>query len=364
LELLGELEAYVSTLHNAEDFRGMGGIAAITQMLNDSSPRVAAAAAWVLGSAVKYAPAVQAQALADGAHVMLMTLLARARGELEAACAAGAAASPAAASGAAAGPLALAGKAVYALGALARGNSEATAQLLRLGFVSEVQALLEATRRLADAAVPTAAAGGASTAAPGAAVDAAAEGRVAALASQQQQQQQRQQAAARQSHGLCVKGVTLLADLAREHRDARDAAAAAAAVARDSGLPQLGAGGRVALDIEAGIPGETLPHAVRVVGLDPSTKRAVELSQTSQLPGRAAEEQQRLADELLDGLCRVLQRRDELPQAPETVVSWCLSKAATTVSVDGAGSTRSRIDETSQQAIAEAAGVLLAACAR
>jgi hypothetical protein len=197
LAALEDLEFYVSQLHNAEDFLAMGGIAATAALLNASSAPTAAAAAWVLGSAAKYAPAVQAAALAAGAPAALVDALARARRA--------APRTPDAQQ--------LAARAVYAAGALARGNGGAAAVLLTAGLAAELRALRDA--------------GGAA-------------------------------AADRADRGLCAKAATLVGDLVREHGEAAAAAAAAAVAGGDA----LAAPGNAA-DADA----------LRITALDAATRK-------------------------------------------------------------------------------------------
>lgn len=289
LSLLGDLEMHVAQLHNAEDFRGMGGITALVQLLNDTNIDVAAGAAWTLGTAVKYARAVQDAALQDGATVMLVQALGRARAALHGVMLplGGGGPPPAVRPAVLRASLALAARCVYAIGALSRGHPQATAQLLSLGFSGELASLLAAVR---GATVPYAQA----AAAPGAAVAGRVGGVGASGAGQQHRQQQPgrmppQAASAgaaaaggaepphaldvpphhvhpalralnlpfalptavvegnlRSGRGLCSKVVTLLADLAHEHAEAlaeaADASDAAAAVA-DAEKGSSGSGG-------------------------------------------------------------------------------------------------------------------------
>lgn len=286
LALLADLEMHVAQLHNAEDFKGMGGITALVQLLNDTDVDVAAAAAWTLGTAVKYARPVQDAALGDGAAVMLVQALGRARATLQGVMAplGHGGPPPAVRPAIVRASLALAARCVYAIGALARGHPQATAQLLALGFSSELSSLLAAVRAVT---VPYARA----AAVPGAASSGIVGGvgsSASALLHQRRMQQQQQQAqqhkhehrhehAAEQEQeppfaldvpvgqhpalrslnlpfplptadvekhlrtgrSLCAKVVTLLADLALEHAEAiaeqADANAAAAAAASSSG---------------------------------------------------------------------------------------------------------------------------------
>lgn len=75
VEVMEGLEFYVTTVHNAEDFAAMGGLTAMALLTNSSDFRIASTAAWVLGTAVKGAPAVQAVALKDGTMPALYNLL-------------------------------------------------------------------------------------------------------------------------------------------------------------------------------------------------------------------------------------------------------------------------------------------------
>jgi hypothetical protein len=72
---LMDLEYHVSSAHNAVDFRNMGGIEALTPFLNSSVGGVRAAAAWALGTAVKYEPASQTRAMDNGAALSLVSSL-------------------------------------------------------------------------------------------------------------------------------------------------------------------------------------------------------------------------------------------------------------------------------------------------
>jgi hypothetical protein len=123
---LAELEYFVTTIHNAEDLVAMGGLSAVVHLLNDTSADVARHAAWVLGTAVKSAPALQRSALSEGAMPGVLALLERALHEHAAAGAALDAPGQVDA-------LASAAKAVYALGGLMRGSGEAQAQFVVLG---------------------------------------------------------------------------------------------------------------------------------------------------------------------------------------------------------------------------------------
>lgn len=80
--ILLDLEFFVTTLHNAEDFLTMGGLSTAVSLLNDTSLDVALHAAWVVGSAVKYAPALQRAAVEqEGAVAGLLQLIERATSE-------------------------------------------------------------------------------------------------------------------------------------------------------------------------------------------------------------------------------------------------------------------------------------------
>ena len=146
VSILEDMEAFVASVHNAEDFTTMGGITAVSLLLNDSDLSVAAGAAWVVGTASKYAPAIQTAALQAGAIPGLLRLLHRTAGELRGAAAGAAAPSAAhgsevsAASGGSASSPTAAGvvtvvtatsRAVYALGSLLRSHAEAQTQFVR-----------------------------------------------------------------------------------------------------------------------------------------------------------------------------------------------------------------------------------------
>ena len=117
--LLADLEYFVSQVHNAEDFATMGGLTAVTLLLNESNPAVAAGAAWVLGTAVKYAQPLQLLALAEGALPRLLSVC-------------GSATAHDFSGETAASTAALLAKVVYALGGLIRSCGEAQEQFVAL----------------------------------------------------------------------------------------------------------------------------------------------------------------------------------------------------------------------------------------
>jgi hypothetical protein len=126
---LEDLEFFVASVHNAEDFAAMGGLRAMARLMRAADERVAAGAAWVLGTAVKGAPALIDAALDEGALVTAAALLDAALARADAATAAAAADD-----GAAAAPaLRVAAKALYAAGALARLSARGQRQLAALG---------------------------------------------------------------------------------------------------------------------------------------------------------------------------------------------------------------------------------------
>lgn len=75
VETLQNLEYFVATMHNAEDFAAMGGLMSTVMMINSPSLRVSTAAAWVLGTAVKGHLQLQLKALEAGAAPLLLKLL-------------------------------------------------------------------------------------------------------------------------------------------------------------------------------------------------------------------------------------------------------------------------------------------------
>lgn len=149
-ESLLDLEFHVSSAHNAEDFRNGGGFAVLAPLLNHSDSGVRAAAAWALGSAVKYSPKNQRVAALSGAAEALAGILAD--------TAAGAGAIVETCAGAAEGPgacaravLEPAARASYALGALVR---SAPADVLHAAVSANTHgAAAAAARGLAQAAL-------------------------------------------------------------------------------------------------------------------------------------------------------------------------------------------------------------------
>jgi len=76
VETLQNLEYFVATMHNAEDFAAMGGLVSTVMLLNSpNSLRVSTAAAWVLGTAVKGHLQLQLKALEAGAAPLLLKML-------------------------------------------------------------------------------------------------------------------------------------------------------------------------------------------------------------------------------------------------------------------------------------------------
>lgn len=236
--ILEDLEFFVSTVHNAEDFRGMGGFLPVIQLLNHSDAAVAAAASWTLGTAVKGQRSLQDSALELGALPSLITLLQRAVPSTSAAAGAPASLSL--------GQLKLGNKALYALAGMTRYNEEAQAQLLHLGGVGHIAAAAQRVTPLFSDAAAAAAAGGANGA--------------------------KMRAAART---LVSKGLTLCADLVQDHEAGPPPAAAAEDAA--SALLRVKLGGSSSKDnetaatttaatasgAEAGA-GERAPHIVRL----------------------------------------------------------------------------------------------------
>ena len=140
--LLEDMEAFVASVHNAEDFTTMGGIATLAMLLNDTSIEVAATAAWVVGTAVKYAPVVQAAAVQAGVLPGLLGLLDRSvTGALSAssphalsahAAVPGSSTAGGSGSSSVAVPYVTAmNRAVYSLGSLLRSNAAAQAAFVR-----------------------------------------------------------------------------------------------------------------------------------------------------------------------------------------------------------------------------------------
>ncbi|KAA0163930.1 hypothetical protein FNF28_04036 [Cafeteria roenbergensis] len=127
---LTDLEYHVSSAHNAADFRNMGGFTAIVPLLNSTSASVRSAAAWAVGSAVKYSPESQRAAAALGAHIRLAGMLARAADVavgMESAC-------PDLSGACARAQLEPSARAAYALGAMARGApADVAVGLVRAG---------------------------------------------------------------------------------------------------------------------------------------------------------------------------------------------------------------------------------------
>ena len=144
VDTLTELEYFVASVHNAEDFAAMGGLRAMARLMSmhvSSSSDVAATAAWVLGTAVKGQGALIDVALDDGALVTTSALLEAALATL------------AIAPEDPAPPLKLAGKAVYALGALTRFHARGQRQFLALGGARALAAALDAGVRAGDIAL-------------------------------------------------------------------------------------------------------------------------------------------------------------------------------------------------------------------
>lgn len=180
ISILQDLEYFVSSMHNAEDFTSMGGLTAAVALLNDTSLDVALHAAWVLGTAVKYAPGLQAAAVEkEGALPGVLALLAAAadahtahaallpREGADASAWEPALGSPLAAVwGAADGkpavvPVAALARGVYALGGLLRGaaNTDAKQALVPVEAQRQFVAAggLDVLRRVLTALAPTAA---------------------------------------------------------------------------------------------------------------------------------------------------------------------------------------------------------------
>jgi len=117
LPALADLEYHVSSAHNAEDFRKLGGFAAAVPLLNSTSGPVRAAAAWLVGSAVKYSPENQLEAVAMAAQLPLAATLGSAADAADAI----AEACPSLDAACVREQLEPAARAAYALGALVRG---------------------------------------------------------------------------------------------------------------------------------------------------------------------------------------------------------------------------------------------------
>jgi len=174
LAVLEDLEMHVAQLHNAEDFSAMGGVGDMVRLLHqaeaqaegaregaeaEAADRLAAHAAWVLGTACKYAPAPQAAAVAAGAPAALARILRRVADALSAAVAPNAAASGLTVASAAGRRqlLLLGGKAVYAVGALARGSQPGTlTALVNATALARVAAIVRAASVALDTPPPMA----------------------------------------------------------------------------------------------------------------------------------------------------------------------------------------------------------------
>jgi hypothetical protein len=135
--VLEDLEFFVSTVHNAEDLRGMGGFLPLVQLLNHSDNAIAAGAAWTLGTAVKGQRGLQDSAIELGALPALVQLLQR---SLERS-----ASSPSVLQ-----QLKLTNKALYALAGLARYNRLAQEQLVDLGGLSSIADTIEMASKIAS----------------------------------------------------------------------------------------------------------------------------------------------------------------------------------------------------------------------
>jgi hypothetical protein len=233
INLLEGLEYHVATLHNAEDFTAMGGIGVMTMLLNDTvggaegssavSPAVASRAAWVLGTATKYAPKIQKQATDDGTHIVLMRALGAATRALEGL----AVGTDVAVAGArfngftTSEALEVGAKTVYALGSLARGNHDALVSLSHMGLGRELRNLMKASAAAAQQ-------GGA------------------------------------KGRGLCSKSATLLGDLIRETHERKSKAEGPADDALPSGdgaasvlMTALDAKTKTAMAIDGSADGST-----------------------------------------------------------------------------------------------------------
>jgi hypothetical protein len=127
IDTLENLEYFVATMHNAEDFAAMGGLMSTTMLLHSPphhSLRVATAAAWVLGTAIKGNFQLQTKALQTGAAPLLINLL----DDVTKRCSKSFNFS----SNDCLQPLKAANKAVYALSGLLRFNSLAQEELVAL----------------------------------------------------------------------------------------------------------------------------------------------------------------------------------------------------------------------------------------
>jgi hypothetical protein len=138
IQILVNLEYFVSTLHNAEDFRGMGGLPTIIMLLNHSDIDVSTNAAWVLGSASKYADSVQQVVYENGGVVAAMTLLERSLVDIDAAAnvvtfSDGASVAFDNAVLQYQNGVKAASKALYAIGGMLRGHKASAEQFLMLG---------------------------------------------------------------------------------------------------------------------------------------------------------------------------------------------------------------------------------------
>jgi hypothetical protein len=150
--LLEDLEYHVGKVDNARDFGKMGGLTAMCLLLNDSTPQVRSAAAWVVGTAVKYETGLQEEAKAGGAIPLLLDAL---NNVLQAA-------SPPAA--VPSSRLREASRMVYTLGALMRGNTASQREFVQLGglhvFAHVLHAALDANTHASASAAPPAGVGG------------------------------------------------------------------------------------------------------------------------------------------------------------------------------------------------------------
>ncbi|RYE98047.1 MAG: hypothetical protein EOO41_02835 [Methanobacteriota archaeon] len=149
LSALEDLEFFVSSVHNAEDFTNTGGMATVVALLNSSSIQTATHAAWVVGTACKYAPKIQAAALNMSALERLVQLSARVSGAV---------AHSVHESGAdVSSRLREAGHVVYALGGLLRGGARTSAaHWVAASGHDALDALAAAAVRVLDAPAPVA----------------------------------------------------------------------------------------------------------------------------------------------------------------------------------------------------------------
>ena len=130
VETLENLEYFVATMHNAEDFATMGGLLSTVMMLNPqtSSLRVSTAAAWVIGTAVKGHLQLQLKALEAGAAPLLIKLL----DDSTSRCSSSLNRSVAVSLDECLLPLKAANKAIYAIAGLLRFNSRSQDELVAL----------------------------------------------------------------------------------------------------------------------------------------------------------------------------------------------------------------------------------------